>query len=479
MAFRGYFALDGVEFANSSRVADHLGLVLPTRDLSVFGGGDYSCGLVEDPGWPGLAQIPASSVSAGTGLVTIPDGSRRYDEGLIEVGDQCWDLSRLCGSCSTQLLYDDSWPGLAAMLGDTLYRVELAPWYTTRAPESGEFGGVWVMEAKGFGPAPVDRPVTEMSGSGAAAGVSRDKSRVLQFEALLIACTNAGLEYGLEWLTTLLRSTNRKTDAVLRYLAAHPSISAAEPAGLIRELHGVVLTQEPQVSESISARARQYEQATMYRVQFQLTALQPYAYAPVVREPVVWDTIELQPIEWVHAADCPAPADCTDMPLLFSTDDTCNPQPIPVVAEPPPSCGGCMPVCEVDTHVFEVPTMDYAYRSQETVVTMEVVNNGERGLTIQAYWRRCTVDAGCDNNVWPVQINGLPPVSVLTLDGIRGRYWVFYDGAKRRAANIVSTPSGGPWRPPVIDRRECWELVVVAPGDADFDVTLYLADREA
>ncbi|QFG11174.1 minor tail protein [Gordonia phage CloverMinnie] len=507
MPFRGYFALDGVEIANSSRVVAHLGQGVPTSDVGVVCGqlvldedpddsqlydpgeiqtsdtaGLYypyvdtpatSCDLTEVS--PGLFEIPASSGQIGN-LWSPPDGSERYGQGLIEVDETCWSISQLCGSCRIRLGYDDSWPGLREYLSDTVYRPELAPWYSTRNPASKEFGGVWVLDAQGFGPTPMARGVTELVGSGAAIGVHRDTSRTLVFEALLIACTSAGLEYGLSWLTCLLRDTNNRSDAVIRYFSAHPSHTGASAASLVRELHGVVMTKAPEVKESYAGGSRRNQQATMYRVSWEMVAASPYAYLPTVAVPVEWDTVEAEPIEWVHAADCAKPESCETMPVLFSA--TCEPEQIEVVTSPPPSCGGCMPVCEVDRHVFRVPTMDYAFTCDETAVSVTVANTGESPVTLQMYWRVCGSDERCDNNLHPLQVAGLPAGATLTLDSITGRYHAHHDGRKRRPVGIIGTPDGSPWAPIIIDRTTCWELVVEAPGGAEFDVSLALNDRE-
>ncbi|WIC90007.1 minor tail protein [Gordonia phage Sisko] len=509
MAFRGYFALDGVEIANSSRVAAHLGQSTPTNDAGTICGelildedpddsqlynpGEIqessdpglfypyvyspltSCGLTEVD--PGLFEVPASSGALRPGLYSPPDGSERYGQGLIEVDANCWGTSRLCGSCRVNLGYDDTWPGLQAYLTDTIYRPELAPWFSTRAPASKEFGGVWVMGVEGFGPVPVERAVTEMVGSGAVAGVQRDGSRVMTFDALLVACTNAGLEYGLNWLTCLLRDTNGRTDAALRYFAAHPSHTGASAASLVREMRGVVLTKAPSVTASQAGGGTRHQQATMYRVSWEMVALSPYAYAPPVPVAVEWDEVETEPIEWIHAADCSQPESCVDMPVLFS--ETCQPATIDIVSTPPPSCGGCMPVCAVSRHRFVLPTTDAPYVCSETAVGVVIHNTGEGPLSLQAHLRVCGSNERCDNDLYPLQVAGLPAGASLSLDSITGRYHADYAGRKRRPVGIVGTPSGAPWRPVIIDRRTCYELVVDAASTADFEVELSLTDREA
>ncbi|UXE04402.1 minor tail protein [Mycobacterium phage Funsized] len=477
MAFRGYFALNGVEIANSSRVAAHIGADIPTSDLGLLTP-EADCGI--DPIAPGrlVGNVPPSSVpiEAGRLVGTPPDGSRLYGPGTALVGD-CWDTSTLCFGCRTAIEYDDSWTGLSDMLGDSIYRPELAPWYTSRTPESAEFGGVWVMDVKGLDTTPTQREVTEMAGDGGAAGPARNPSRKVTFDALLIACTNAGLTYGLQWLTTQLRSTEGRTDSTLRYLAAHPEHSAADPATLVREVHGVVMTQEPQITDAKNAGRGEHHQATMYRVSFELTVTRPHAYAPPITLAVEWDSVDVTPIKWVHAADCAPAAICEDMPALFS--ETCEVERIEVVNTPPPTCGGCMPVCAVDTYTFEVPTFAQPFRSRETVTTMVVRNTGAHPLTLQLWWRRCNALESCDDRLFPLQVSGLPANAELVLDGVSGRYWVNHQARKWRPFHIVGTPSGAPWRPAIIDRSLCWELVAVADGNSPFQIDMALIDREA
>lgn len=476
MAFRGYFALNGVEIANSSRVVAHVGADTPTRDIGLLTVNE-DCSLT--PVGPGrlLANVASSQsvIAPGRLLATPPDGSRLFGPGLALV-EECWTPDNLCFNCRTMIGYDDSWEGLSAFLGDSIYRPELAPWYTTRVPESAEFGGIWVLDVKGLNSTPVQVEVTEMAGDGGVPGPHRDASRKVTFDAMLIACSNAGLTWGLQWLNCQLRDTIGRNDSVLRYLTAHPQDSSADPATLVREVHGVVLTQEAQVTDAINAGRGQHRQATSYRVSWELTVTRPHSYSPPMSANVLWDSVTVEPIKWAHAGDCKPAADCGDMPIMFGTE--CQPERIEVVTTPPPSCGGCLPVCAVETHVFEVPVFDYPLRCHQTAVTMVVTNNGTSGLTLQGYWRRCNSLEKCDDERWPIQITGLPPTAVLHLDGISKSYWVHYAGHNRRPFGIVGTPNGAPWRPPLIDRAKCWELVVVTDGAADFDVSLQLTDRE-
>lgn len=477
MAFRGYFALNGLEFANSSRAIAHLGVGTPTSDVGIFAPPEGTpCSLVETED-EGLFEIPEDAIQYDDLLWYPPNGSRRVGPGLYEIDGTCWGPSASCVACSTTMVtYDDSWPGLQEFLGDTIYRPELAPWYTVELPESAEFGGIWVMGVTGLGPTPINRPVTQMTGSGGAAGQHRDRTRTVSFDALLFACTNAGLEFGLNWLACLMRDTSTNTDSTLRYLAASPAHSGVDPATLVREVHNVVLTSEPRVTEQYVQGNKDNQHATMYRVSWELTTLSPYAYLPEVVVPVEWDEITRQPVNWIHAADCAKPETCEEMPILFSTD--CVPEEIDIVSSPPPVCGGCLPVGEIDKYSFRVPTMEYPFRCRETAVSLTIVNTGEKSLTFQGFWRVCGSDVRCEDNRYPVQITGLPPTASLTLDGITGRYQVYYDERIRRPIGIVGTPTGAPWRPPIIDRHTCWDFIVQTSAASEFEITMTLADRE-
>lgn len=549
-----------MELVNSTRTVAHLGVETPTSDIGLFGDTDRA--LDEDPPGSGLyipdsAEDPVDAglydvvqydmvldeAPPGSGLYltgecqlhpsntegffeipgtseeifflddpdavpfyTPPDGSARFSRGLIQVNDGCWITPRTCGTCRLEVNYDDSWPELRQFLVDDTYRTELAPWYSLRVPESADFAGIWLMDVKGLNSTPVQRTITEMIGSGGVAGPHRDMSRTITFDALLVACNTAGLEYGLDWLTCRLRETTSGSRSRLTYLNSHPSYSKVDVENLLREAHGVVLTKAPEVTAALSDGSRPHQQATMYRVTWEMVATTPYVYMPAFTYVAQWDELLVQPIEWVHAADCRQPQSCDTMPVVFSTD--CVPETIEVVNSPPPSCGGCMPLCELHTHVYHLPTLDYPVRCRETAVSMGIMNTGSSPLTFQAYWQACNTDIRCEDHLFPLQVSGLPSTAMLIMDAIEGRYWVesrgITDGAsvngqikaagvfevitsdiippkKYRPVGIVGTPTGAPWRPTVLDREGCWQLVVVTPSTTNFNdflVVVSMSDRE-
>ena len=473
MTYRGWFALDGVEFANSARVAAHLGKQVPQNDAQVFtpagrsSPGDCNPPAVDD----GLAPI-TGGVEVRENLYTPPNGAERVSPGLATI-DQCWEHPPMCG-CRLNVVVDDSWSGMQELLEQPPYRPELAPWHNAQYPESGEFVGVWVTKVDGLDVTPISRKVTEMTGSGGVAGRARDTARVITFEAVLVACTSAGLQYGLGWLSCQLRATNDADGSVLEYLAAHPGGSAVDPSSLWREAHGVVLTSAPEVGESSGGGRDQ--QATMYRVSWEMTAASPYAFRPGSTVIVDWDSVTLQPVNWVHDAGCERPESCADMPVLFSTN--CVPELLPEVTSPPPVCGGCLPVGGLESFKFHLPTLSAPERCRSSAVSVTIHNTGTEPLSLQGFFRPTPEDTRCEDTWFPLQINGLVAGATIHLDAITGRFHAVYDGLKRRPVGVVGTPTGAPWRPAMINRFEEWDFFAQTVPGAVFEIELTLHDRE-
>jgi hypothetical protein len=481
VAFRGYFALNDLELINSSRTVEHLGKVTPKYDYALGNTANFTCALTIDPGYSGLAELPVTSAELADfpGLATPPDGSYRYDPGLVEIG-ACWEPAPF-GGCNKMLpwvTFDDTWWGLKDFLQDTVYRPELAPWYNVNIPQSGEFAGFWVMSMQGFGPTSVQRNVTENVGSGGSVGPARDSARQVSFSVLAIASTNAGLQYGIGWLTCALRETNYGTDAVLEFLTAHPGHSAADPSLLVRELHNVVLTQTPTVSNQYNASGVWHQQETLAVVSFALTALNPYSWFPADTVTVEWDTITSEAVTWIPASQCGLPSDCQPANQLVSA--VCAPEALTVTTDfNPPVCGGGMPVTGFERYVFAVPTMTTPVWCPGTAVTMTVTNNSAEPLTVQGYWILAPVNETCSNrDRFQVQISGLPGYASVTLDGVTGTYCGALGAAALTPVGIIGTPGGSPWLPPFIDRTQPWQLEMLAPPGADFSVVLNLYDQD-
>lgn len=418
MTFRGWFLLAGQEVANTSRVIAHMTPTVPTSD----------------------------------------------DE--VSPVIQC--------ACDIAVPYDDSWTGLREFLGEPPYQLTNAPWYDASRPESLEFAGVWVMDVTGFDTVPLQREVVDAICAGGVASRARDTARTLTFSALVIACTNAGARYGLTWLSCVLRQANANGGVDLEFFKAHPEDTAASAESLRRALYGVVLTSPPTVVENMGrANGAPHRQASIFRVEWEMVATNPYAYGSSSILPVTWDSITEENITWAHAPDCSDTASC-GLPTIYNAD--CVPENLRIAAAPVPTCGGCLPICAIQRRSWELPTQ--LGLCDDVVVTVRVTNEGADPLTVIMYWQPCGSTDQCDR-IAPLQISGLPPGHTAVADSVTGRPFVEVDGVAHRQIGIVGTPSGAPWRPMLLEAMMCWELVAEsAPGTA-YSVIVELKERDA
>lgn len=419
MAFRGYFEVNGLEIANSSRLVAHLAPPVPTSDTDI--GGIMAC--------------PCE--------ITVP--------------------------------YDDTWTGLQAALTDPAYIMANAPWYDAARPESTEFAGVWVMEVTGLDAIPIQREITESICAGGVAARQRDTSRVVHFSALVVACTNAGAEYGLKWLNCQLRSSNTRGGVELGYYAAHPQDSAVDPSSLRRTLFGTVLTQPATVQSTTGhGGPARHRQASIYRVEWEMVATRPYAYGSSTVFPVIWTTDATESMTWAHAEDCTSGTGACDLPTIYNAD--CVPPDVQIAASVIPTCGGCLPVCSIERKTWELPSVTAS--CDESVVSLRVTNTGTDPLTVNMFWRPCGSTDACDQ-VFPVQISGLASGYTAVADSVTGRPFVEVGGVGHRQVGIVGTPTGAPWQSTTLDSVLCWELVAeAAPGTA-YTVAVDVRERDS
>ncbi len=420
MAFRGWLALDGQELVNSSRAIAHMTPTLPTRD--------------------------------------------------DQVGNEM-----LC-ACSIRIPYDDSWPELRDTLGDDPYIIENAPWYDPTKPQSAEFAGVWLMDLQGFDAVNVNRTVAESICAGGSAGLARDSTRVLTFSALIIACTNAGAEYGKNWLACQLRSANTRRGVPLDLYIAHPSGTTAPAASLRRQARGVVLTKSPKVTDFAGKGGyARHRQASIYRAEWEMVMLSPYLYGSAITQPVTWDTTATTAITFAHAPDCEDLTSC-DLPTIFNAD--CIPETIAIELAEIPTCGGCIPLCSIERRTWEMDSTGAT--CEETAVTVRVTNTSETDtLTVNFYWQPCGLDDEVCAREFPLQISGLAPGDTAVADSVTGRPYVLRDGMQHRQVGVISTQNGAPWRPMVIDPMMCRELIAESVPGAEYAVEIVTQDRDA
>lgn len=417
--FRGYFLLDGEELSNTSRVVAHMTPVTPVADDDIS---------------------------------TIMD----------------------C-ACQFQIPYDDSWTGLQAEIGDDPYVIANAPWYNPARPESAEFAGIWVMEVTGFDSVNVQREVAESLCAGGVAGRARDGARTVTFSALVIACSNAGARYGINWLSCVLRRANATPGGVvLEGYKAHPQGTTATPASLRRSMYGTVLTANPVTVENMGRdNGVEHRQASVFRVEWEMVITSPYLFGAATVITVTWDSTVLESITWAHAPNCDTASDCS-LPTVYNAD--CVPPNISLSATVIPTCGGCLPICDIEKRTWELPTQ--IGMCDDTLITVRVTNNDVDPLTVIMWWQPCGSLDTCDRGS-PLQISGLAPAQTVVADSVTGRPYVDVGGTPHRQVGIVSTPSGAPWRPTVLESMVCWELVAESAPGANYSVAIEMRDRDA
>lgn len=419
MAFRGYFALSGQEFANTSRLLEHIVPTVPTRDDQV----------------------------------TTP----------------------LACACEISVPYDDSWTGLEAAIGDGPYVLTNAPWYDASRPESAEFAGIWVMEVTGFDAVPVQRDVNEAICAGGVPGPARDGSRKLTFSALVVACTNAGARYGLDWLNCVLRQANVRGGVDLNFYKAHPEHTDAVASTLRRTMYGTVLTEAPKVVEVLGkGKEHRHRQASVFRVEWEMVCTNPYMFGEADLQVVNWGSTIQESITWAHAPDCEDAGSC-DLPTIYSAE--CVPPDVALTPADIPVCGGCLPLCAIERRTWELEST-LAACDDGMIVSVRVTNNGDGPLTVNFYWQPCGSTDRCDRTA-ALTVSGLPSGLTVVADSITGRPYIDADGVRQRQMGIVGTPSGAPWRPTQLDTMVCWELVAESVPGAEYAVIVELRDRDA
>lgn len=417
--FRGWGALNGQEMFNTSRLVAHMMPTVPTHD----------------------------------GVVASP----------------------MDCACEIRVPYDDSWTGLQAAVGDAPYVITNAPWYNAARPESAEFAGVWLMSVEGMDAVPVERDIAESICAGGVAGRARDTTRTITFSALVVACTNAGMRYGIDWLGCVLRQANARGGVDMAYYKSHPEDTAANPDTLKRSMYGLVYAQALTVSDLLGkGKENRHRQASICRVEWELIATRPYAFGQSTVLPVTWNATTTESIEWSHAPECGESESC-GLPTLFNAE--CVPPNVSITAATIPTCGGCIPLCSLTRRSWEMPTVLGA--CDDTVVNIRVTNtHATDPLTVNFYWQPCGSTDICDR-VFPLQVAGLQPGHIAVADSVTGRPYVEVDGIRRRQVGIISTPNGAPWQSTSLDTILCWELVAESAPDASFDVIVELRERDA
>jgi hypothetical protein len=146
---------------------------------------------------------------------------------------------------------------LPLVLGDGLrYTSPLqdnAPWVDPDVPASWEFLGVYPIDVTGIEDSTRGSSVTEYTVDGGAPGRLRHATRSVVFNCLLVATTEAGAEYGQQWLKAVLlggpcSGTNPLTSPFgsdLCYFSTQPMLDVPDDLSQLAQIDGEEVCMDP------------------------------------------------------------------------------------------------------------------------------------------------------------------------------------------------------------------------------------------
>lgn len=418
--------------------------------------------------------------------------------GGVEIANSARALAYIeNGVCAPSITtpFDDTWRHTARYLGHQAYRtpvLDRAPWFDVLDRDSDDFAGVWPMQVDGLDSAIINREVVEGLGDGGTFGPPRFETRKIKVTALLVGRTTVGVDYGLRWLSSILRGDRCKGDwmgQTLEYLSSAPDVpvdySNAAFADCVRpyrrELHEVACTRMPEITERFGVdRSSDAPHATAYRVEFELTAGIPWAYQPagLLFEGLRFNKdLPAKPIYFVIATGgvCSANA-CEETTTLR---DPLRPKPASLIRPITPTTNAeCEPLESYRVTANVPKSLVPDFHDLIASVTVRAGWQDERQLRIR-WVRKDPAITNVDdllrcNTVSEANVGYVPAGSSLTIDGITGRPYVLMpNGETIDASPVVSGPEGGPWVPPILSCGLADYMVVVdGPGTVSAGLTI-------
>lgn len=392
---------------------------------------------------------------------------------------------------TTEIVTDDSWPHLPVWLGrDEVYQLpELdndCPWYDSTESASAEFAGIWPMNIEGLDTTPLDREIIEGATAGGGFGVDRTPPRTVTVEAILIAKTPMGLQYGLGWLGSALRGDNCDDGGrprSLQFLAAAPAFDPLATPEDVRQLANaearmlsqVVQTEALTIEETFSPWSYENRGATCARVTFELTAGVPWIWrTPTPLVTGIQPALGIpQAVRFENVGEDGVLEACGD-DLALLTDP--HSAPLATLPRPvsPAASVGLEPLQSRRTRwTLDAGRMP---RWAETVPTITVTTGPVEERSIRLQWvegmAANDTDITC-NSVGEAMIGYLPANSTCTLDAVTGDATVVTaDGRALDATPVVTGRWGGPWRAPVLRCAQAYTLVIDTMQDVHNDVRL-------
>lgn len=383
---------------------------------------------------------------------------------------------------TTEVVTDDSWPLLPWYLGrddewETPGADDDCPWFDPTESASAEFAGVWPMRVDGLDGDPTEREVIDAATDGGGFGPLRTPPRRITVEALLLAETPAGLQFGMGWLNSVLRAREPRS---LTFLASAPPFDPemtkdqVQALGMAetRMVASVVLTGEIETKETFSPWAPENRGATVALVEFELTAGVPWVWRmpqelaaglrPFTGEP---ETVRF---------------DNSDPPEVISATGGVlhDPTTSPMVTLPRP----VSPAAALGLYPLESKRLLWQLDAGRLspwfgafpTITIRTGPQAERAVRVQ--WVEGVPPPGADIPriaIGEALIRYIPPNATFTLDAVTGRAEaVTAEGRMLDATPVTTGRQGGPWRAPQLHGDRTYTLVIDAMNTVHSDVVV-------
>jgi hypothetical protein len=406
-------------------------------------------------------------------------------------------------------LYDNH--HLHAVLGDDPYTdpaTDTAPWYDPAVPWSAEFYGVYPLEVAGLDDSTAAVTASESTVEGGTITGLRRSTRSAVFSVMLVGASDAGVEYGRQWLTKALRglcgSRSTPDGLTLTYLASEPSVGDWDGPGACSGVRyprpNDPFAVEMQLSRSqrrvgvtaplvTGAKRNLSDGGAAWNVTFTLTAGNPheYGYAQPLLE------------HWLHPDD-PTPWAAGTAPAGASIsgpvtiDEVACPAPVyapvydplcPSIVAPPNPPGiewGCYEAPdEWDRYTVVIPATLVPGWTEAVMVTSITPELDEeaRNVRIRLYADPlATGELPEDECAYAADfvVTYVPAGTVVTLDGVDQMVWVVdEDGLRRRADTLVYGSDGSFFEWPALTCGQQYLMTLdldTAHATPSIDVTL-------
>lgn len=356
---------------------------------------------------------------------------------------------------------------LHQVLGDTEYNTPFqdldTPWADPNDPDSGYFYGLYPMEITGIEASTRTSNIQENTGDGGTAGRLRHGTRSITFNMLLLAATDAGADYGMNWLRSALLagqdgdcSTDGFNGAALCYFAAEPVVNLdanavdveACSSPLLRYLYSSVVTSGP----TINAKKTTSTGWSFWDVTFTMTCGIPWEFGEERKVLSGWlsgvagqtpggGSTDNTGYVWVNK-------ECATKDYVPVFDPLCPDLVLPPVL--PKTKLGCFnPPANWLRRTFTIPS-DLSRMWTEAVPYFEIITRPDRpvrNLRLRIYSDpEGTLDPDVHYCSYCADylITYIPDNGVLTIDGRNQNITFTSGGQTRRADSLVMSSMGTP-----------------------------------